>query len=66
MDIIDQAQALALRATEAAVRQARTAEPRRDADSCTECGDDIPAARRAALGGTDLCAFCAGQRERRK
>lgn len=32
-------------------------------DDCVECDDPIPQERQDALGGTDLCAICAGRME---
>lgn len=31
---------------------------------CTECGDEIPAERRAAVAGVKLCVFCQELNER--
>jgi phage/conjugal plasmid C-4 type zinc finger TraR family protein len=30
---------------------------------CTECGDEIPEARRTAIAGVDTCVYCQSQRE---
>ena len=34
-------------------------------EHCIECGDDIPAARRAALPGATTCVACQSQRDSR-
>ena len=33
------------------------------ADECVDCGEDIPAARRAALPGTRTCVSCQSARD---
>lgn len=33
---------------------------------CTDCGEEIPEARRVAVPGCDRCAECAGLAERRE
>lgn len=34
------------------------------AEACEECGDEIPAARRLAIPGVQLCVFCKERQER--
>lgn len=65
-DLIDQAQAH----EELHRAQALAARPRpqpggASAYACGSCGERIPEERRAAVRGCQLCAFCAGQLDKR-
>jgi phage/conjugal plasmid C-4 type zinc finger TraR family protein len=70
MDIADRAAEIEDMFRAAALRKART----RPADAlpagmdsaseCAQCGDEIPAARRAAVPGVMLCAFCQSRAEK--
>jgi phage/conjugal plasmid C-4 type zinc finger TraR family protein len=47
-----------------AVLRARVMMPAGDgSDECDDCGEDIPAARRAALPGTRTCVACQSKRD---
>lgn len=35
-------------------------------EECSECGEAIPAARREAVPGVEMCVYCQAQRERFK
>ena len=49
-----------------AVLRARASMPKGEtAIACTECGDDIPEARRRALPGVQTCVSCQSERDRR-
>ena len=71
-DFFDRAQALELQLREDALReQTRRAglAGKTEADSaaeCTDCGDAIPAARRRAVPGCQLCVACQWQQEKSK
>ena len=43
--------------------QAHKTVKREKSELCVECDDPIPQERHDALGGTDLCAGCAGRME---
>ena len=47
-----------------ALKRARIMMPAGEgSDECVDCGDDIPAARRAALPGTRTCVSCQSARD---
>jgi len=47
------------------VEQRRQDAVRKSSDCCLECGLLIPSERQLILGGTELCADCAAELERR-
>lgn len=58
-DIIDQAQETALAWQEGLHRRPPVAVQPSGATHCTDCGDEIPPGRRAAMPATTLCTLCA-------
>jgi phage/conjugal plasmid C-4 type zinc finger protein, TraR family len=67
MDDIDRANDHAQRELENAIAAARGVMPadRQSAQVCVECGEPIPEARRKAISGCRLCAWCAETLESR-
>jgi phage/conjugal plasmid C-4 type zinc finger TraR family protein len=65
MDDIDKAQQHIEKELENAIRAARGVMPAdtRSAEVCEECGEPIPEARRDAISGCRLCAWCASEVE---
>jgi phage/conjugal plasmid C-4 type zinc finger TraR family protein len=61
---IEQAEAMVAAERDKAIGdiRARLAEP--GADACEDCGDEIPAQRRAAMPSARRCAACETRRER--
>jgi phage/conjugal plasmid C-4 type zinc finger TraR family protein len=68
MDDIDKAQQHIEKELEAAIRAARGVMPAdtRSAETCAECGLEIPAQRRQAIPGVQTCFDCAVELESRK
>ncbi len=50
---------------DAFARQQRSLAQGAGLSHCAECGQEIPAARRAAIGGVRLCVQCQAEQERR-
>ena len=67
MDEADFAQRQEQAFLDAAIAAARGIVPAdtRSAETCAECGDPIPEARREAISGCRLCAWCAETLESR-
>ena len=59
-EIIDQASALEEMMREQAIAAHRLNRNAVSAEHCAECGEDIPAPRRAAVPGCQTCAECQG------
>lgn len=59
-EIIDQASALEEQMREQAIAAHRLNHNAVSAEHCAECGEDIPAPRRAAVPGCQTCADCQG------
>ncbi|MGR7296606.1 TraR/DksA family transcriptional regulator [Klebsiella aerogenes] len=57
-EIIDQANDLAQQRIDMAIAAHRIDHNAVSAEHCTECGEDIPAPRRAAVPGCQTCAEC--------
>ncbi|MEY1397932.1 TraR/DksA family transcriptional regulator [Klebsiella aerogenes] len=57
-EIIDQANELAQQRIDMAIAAHRINHNAVSAEHCTECGEDIPAPRRAAVPGCQTCAEC--------
>ncbi|EIV6183989.1 TraR/DksA family transcriptional regulator [Klebsiella aerogenes] len=57
-EIIDQANELAERRLEMTIQNMRINHNAVSAEHCSECGEDIPAPRRAAVPGCQTCAEC--------
>ncbi|HEO1536638.1 TPA: TraR/DksA family transcriptional regulator [Klebsiella aerogenes] len=57
-EIIDQANELAQQRIDMAIAAHRIDHNAVSAEHCTECGEDIPAPRRAAVPGCQTCAEC--------
>ncbi|MEQ5029094.1 TraR/DksA family transcriptional regulator [Klebsiella aerogenes] len=57
-EIIDQANELAQQRIDMAIAAHRINHNAISADYCSECGEDIPAPRRAAVPGCQTCAEC--------
>lgn len=57
-EIIDQANELAQQRIDMAIAAHRINRNAVSAEHCTECGEDIPATRRAAVPGCQTCAEC--------
>lgn len=57
-EIIDQASELEEMLREQAIAAHRINRNAVSADHCSECGEDIPAPRRAAVPGCQTCASC--------
>jgi phage/conjugal plasmid C-4 type zinc finger TraR family protein len=68
MDDIDKAQQHIEKELENAIRAARGVMPAdtRSAETCAECGCEIPAQRRQAIPGVQTCFDCAVELESRK
>lgn len=49
--------------TDAVLRARAMLEAGAGCDECDDCGEDIPAARRAALPGTRTCVTCQSKRD---
>ncbi|MGV2810974.1 TraR/DksA family transcriptional regulator [Enterobacter cancerogenus] len=60
MDIIDTATEIEELQRNAALSAHRIDRNAVSAERCTECGEDIPAPRRAAVPGCQTCAECQG------
>lgn len=59
-EIIDQASALEEMMREQAIAAHRLNRNAVSAEHCAECGENIPAPRRAAVPGCQTCADCQG------
>ncbi|MEQ0267258.1 TraR/DksA family transcriptional regulator [Klebsiella sp. CN_Kp073] len=57
-EIIDQANELAQQRIDMAIAAHRINHNAISAEHCSECGEDIPAPRRAAVPGCQTCAEC--------
>lgn len=57
-EIIDQANELAQQRIDMAIAAHRIDRNAVSAEHCAECGEDIPAPRRAAVPGCQTCASC--------
>lgn len=57
-EIIDQANELAQQRIDMAIAAHRINHNAVSAEHCSECGEDIPAPRRAAVPGCQTCAEC--------
>ena len=57
-EIIDQANELAQQRIDMAIAAHRINRNTVSAEHCSECGEDIPAPRRAAVPGCQTCAEC--------
>ncbi|HBW0040622.1 TPA: TraR/DksA family transcriptional regulator [Klebsiella aerogenes] len=57
-EIIDQANELAERRLEMTIQNMRINHNAVSAEHCSECGESIPAPRRAAVPGCQTCAEC--------
>lgn len=57
-EIIDQANELAQQRIDMAIAAHRLNRNAVSAEHCSECGEDIPAPRRAAVHGCQTCAEC--------
>lgn len=57
-EIIDQANALVELTMEHALQRIRIDRNAVSAEQCEECGEEIPAPRRAAMPGCQMCASC--------
>ncbi|WP_142689004.1 TraR/DksA family transcriptional regulator [Klebsiella aerogenes] len=57
-EIIDQANELAQQRIDMAIAAHRIDHNAVSAEHCTECGEDIPAPRRATVPGCQTCAEC--------
>lgn len=65
MDLADRAQELEQRDRDAALARMRAGQKAGAGRiDCAECGTEIEPKRREVLEGTEVCAFCAGERER--
>lgn len=65
MDEIDRAQQQNERATEAAIARAALLPQGQGRDDCEECGNEIPAMRRAAAPAATRCVYCQTAHEKR-
>ncbi|WP_414149862.1 TraR/DksA family transcriptional regulator [Enterobacter sp. BNK-18] len=65
-EIIDQANELTQQRIDMAIAAHRINRNAVSAEHCAECGEDIPAPRRAAVPGCQTCAECQGVIELRK
>lgn len=59
-EIIDQANELAQQRIDMAIAAHRLNRNAVSAEHCEDCGEDIPAPRRAAVPGCQTCADCQG------
>ena len=57
-DIIDQANELVEHRLQLAIQKHRIDRNAVSAEHCSECGEDIPEARRVAMPGCKTCASC--------
>ncbi|HCM3125225.1 TPA: TraR/DksA family transcriptional regulator [Klebsiella aerogenes] len=57
-ELIDQANELAQQRIDMAITAHRINHNAVSAEHCSECGEDIPAPRRAAVPGCQTCAEC--------
>lgn len=57
-EIIDQANELVELTMEHALQRIRIDRNAVSAEQCEECGEEIPALRRAAMPGCQMCASC--------
>ncbi|MFE4110809.1 TraR/DksA family transcriptional regulator [Kosakonia sp. YIM B13611] len=57
-EIIDQANELVEQNISQAIQRMRIDHSAVSAKYCSECGEDIPAPRRAAVPGCQMCASC--------
>ena len=57
-EIIDQANALVELTMEHALQRIRIDRDAVSAEQCEACGEEIPAPRRAAMPGCQMCASC--------
>lgn len=65
-EIIDQANELVEQNINHTIQQMRIDHNAVSAEHCAECGEDIPAPRRAAVPGCQTCAECQGVIELKK
>ncbi|HEB9105950.1 TPA: TraR/DksA family transcriptional regulator [Klebsiella aerogenes] len=65
-EIIDQANELAQQRIDMAIAAHRINRNTVSAEHCSECGESIPAPRRAAVPGCQTCAECQGVIELKK
>lgn len=59
-EIIDQANDLTQQIIDMAIAAHRIDRSAVSAEHCEECGEEIPAPRRAAMPGCQMCAECQG------
>lgn len=59
-EIIDQANELVEQNINQAIQRMRIDRNAISAEQCSECGEDIPTQRRAAVPGCQTCAECQG------
>lgn len=59
-EIIDQANELVEQNISQAIQRMRIDRNAISAEQCSECGEDIPVPRRAAVPGCQTCAECQG------
>lgn len=64
-EIIDQANDLTQQRIDMAIAAHRIDRNAVSAEHCAECGEDIPAPRRAAVPGCKTCVSCASDNELR-
>jgi phage/conjugal plasmid C-4 type zinc finger TraR family protein len=64
MDDADQAQSIDELALAVALRGVKVPMGRNEGLTCLACGNDIPAGRRRAIEGCELCVDCQGRLER--
>ncbi|WIX33299.1 TraR/DksA C4-type zinc finger protein [Salinicola sp. JS01] len=64
-DLADNAGAVIERHLAQSLARHRLPETQTGAPECADCGEEIPAARRAAAPWTDTCIDCQSLRERR-
>lgn len=57
-DIIDQANELVEHRLQLAIQKHRIDQNAVSAEHCSECGEDLPEARRVAMPGCKTCASC--------
>jgi phage/conjugal plasmid C-4 type zinc finger TraR family protein len=65
-DWVDDAQAAADLHLAAALASRDRGQIGPGSDDCAECGEPIPAERRAAMPAATCCTFCQEERERRR
>ena len=65
-DLADNALAVIERHLTQSLARHRLPEAQTSADECADCGEEIPAARRAAAPWSETCIDCQSLRERRQ